>query len=200
MIGYLKGEVLSSDGKKVLLKTEFGIGYEVNYAYYADVGVDLEIYTHHHFTDSDQSLWGFNSLEDKSVFELLKSVNKVGASKAYVLLTQIGKENIINALTFEQVDVLTQASGIGKKMAEQIILSLKDKVDKIQVVSTQTSGQVKQQSDAGTTLDKSIVREALEALESLGYKDKDVNKIIRENMSSQVVSSEELIKIVLREL
>jgi Holliday junction resolvasome RuvABC DNA-binding subunit len=39
MIGYLKGEVLSSDGKKVLLKTEFGIGYEVNYAYYADVGV-----------------------------------------------------------------------------------------------------------------------------------------------------------------
>lgn len=200
MIGYLKGEVLSSDGKKVLLKTELGIGYEVNFAYYADVGSDIEIYTHHHFTDSDQSLWGFNSLEDKSVFELLKSVNKVGASKAYVLLTQVGKDNIINALTFEQVDVLTQASGIGKKMAEQIILSLKDKVDKIQVMSAQPVGKPNAQDEASASLDKSIVREALEALESLGYKDKDVNKIIRENMSSNIVSSEELIKIVLREL
>jgi Holliday junction resolvasome RuvABC DNA-binding subunit len=85
-------------------------------------------------------------------------------------------------------------------MAEQIILSLKDKVDRIQVVSPQTSSQSKSQADVGATLDKSIVSEALEALESLGYKDKDVNKIIRENMNSQVASSEELIKIVLREL
>jgi len=201
MIGFLSGEVLSSDGKKLLLKTELGIGYEVNYAYYADVGAQIEIYTHHHFTDSDQSLWGFSSLEDKSVFELLKSVNKVGASKAYVLLTQIGKENIINALTFEQVDVLTQASGIGKKMAEQIILSLKDKVDRIQSLNAQASSKVKlNQDQTELSLDKSIIKDTLEALESLGYKDKNINKIIRDNLNSEISSSEELIKIVLREL
>ena len=51
-----------------------------------------EVYIYHHITDNDQSLWGFQTLDDKNVFELLKSVNKVGASKAYVLLTQVGRE------------------------------------------------------------------------------------------------------------
>lgn len=201
MIGYINGEVLSSDGKKVLIKTDLGIGYEINYAYYANVGEITEVFIHHHITDSDQSLWGFKSLEDKKVFELLKSVNKVGASKAYVLLTQVGKENVLNALSYEQVDVLTQASGIGRKMAEQIILSLKDKVHKLEFTTTSSSQQILPSTSGEDFSDKAkIISDAIAALESLGYKDKNVQRIINENLSADITTSEELIKVVLKEI
>lgn len=201
MIGYISGEVLSSDGKKILIKTEYGLGYEINFAYYANIGELIEVYIHHHITDSDQSLWGFKSLEDKKVFELLKSVNKVGASKAYVLLTQVGKENVLNALSYEQVDVLTQASGIGKKMAEQIILSLKDKVHKLEFTNTSTNQQTLPATMNEDFSDKAqIISDAIAALESLGYKDRNIQKIINENLNSDITSSEELIKVVLKEI
>lgn len=200
MIGYISGEVLSSDGKKILIKTEYGLGYEINFAYYANIGEAIEVFVHHHITDSDQSLWGFKSLDDKKVFELLKSVNKVGASKAYVLLTQVGRDNVLNALTYEQVDVLTQASGIGKKMAEQIILSLKDKVNKLEFTSSVAGQQDIPLKSEDNSERAKIMSDALAALESLGYKDKSVQKIINENLTADITTSEELIKIVLKEI
>tara|TARA_B100001971_G_scaffold214585_1_gene252863 strand:- start:73640 stop:74242 length:603 start_codon:yes stop_codon:yes gene_type:complete len=200
MIGYINGEVLNSDGKKILIKTEFGLGYEINFAYYANIGEKLEVFVHHHITDSDQSLWGFKTLDDKKVFELLKSVNKVGASKAYVLLTQVGRDNVLNALTYEQVDVLTQASGIGKKMAEQIILSLKDKVNKLEFAAAVNTQQDMPMQEGQNSDRAKIISDALAALESLGYKDKSVQKIINENLTADISSSEELIKIVLKEI
>lgn len=200
MIGYLEGRVVFSDGKKLILQTSSGVGYEVNFAYFATVGESSEIFIHHHISENDQSLWGFKNIEDKKMFELLKSVNKVGSSKAYPLVTQVGVSNLISAIVFEQKDVLTQAQGIGKKMAEQIILSLKDKVEKFQSFKAQDIAKASPESNSEALIDKGIFQETMQALESLGYKDKNLAGLVNRQYTEEVKTSEELIKLVLREL
>lgn len=201
MIGYLKGSAVYSDEKKTILLTESGVGYEINYGRFPAMGSEIEVFIHHHVSENDQSLWAFDTLEEKKMFELLKSVNKVGSSKAYPLV-QLGVKNLISAITFEQTEILTQAQGIGKKMAEQIILSLKDKIDKFQVFKAQDLAKTKATSESlkEAPMDSGLFQEALQALESLGYKDKQVVGLLNEKMGPEITSSEELIKQVLREL
>lgn len=201
MIGYLEGKVVHSDEKKTIVLTEAGVGYEVNYAKFAPLDTRLSLYIHQHVSENDQSLWGFDTLEEKKMFELLKSVNKVGSSKAYPLITQLGTKNLVSAITFEQVEVLTQAPGIGKKMAEQIILSLKDKIEKVSVYRAQDLAKTEPSpSGSEEPLDKGLFQEALMALESLGYRERQVAGLLSERMKERVESSEELIKQVLKEL
>lgn len=207
MIGYIQGKVLFSDGKKALLLTNSGIGYEINYGYFLQADTDVGIYTHHHITENDQSLWGFNNLEDKKMFELLKTVNKVGSSKAYPLITNIGISSLTEAIKFEQVTVLTKAPGIGKKMAEQIILSLKDKVDTYFGLTSEAEAQISvnvTKSEAPNLEDreanKELFQEALLALESLGYKDSDITNLVHKGIKEGAKTTEDLLKQVLKEL
>lgn len=209
MIGYLQGRVLSSDGSRILILTESGIGYEVNYGYFINPGEVTGIYIYHSINENNQSLWGFKASQDKKVFELLISVNKVGPSKAYPIISTLGAKGLIDAITFDQTAMLTQAPGIGKKMAEQIILSLKDKVKKFDLSSKeimQDSSQISidqiipLDSEKDLLVDRTIIQEATLALESLGYKDSDFMSLINKNISSAVKTSEQLIKIVLKEL
>lgn len=206
MIGFIQGKVIASDGIKVLLLTNSGIGYEINYGYVANVDDEVGLHIHHHITDNDQSLWGFNSLEDKKMFELLKTVNKVGSSKAYPLISTLGTRVVIDAIIMDQQNVLTSVKGIGKKMAEQIILSLRDKVKQFGVTPNETSPILDIQIDQSQSplneklIDQSLLAETLSALESLGYKDKNISTIAREVYSPEINSSEDLLKRVLREI
>ena len=207
MIGYIQGKVLDTDGKKAIVLTESGIGYEINYGYFLDKQSTVGLFIHHHITDSDASLWGFNNLEDKKMFEFLKTVNKVGSSKAYPLITSIGIKGIIEAIMFDHPKVLSQAPGIGKKMAEQIILSLKDKVQKFQATHLSADSdikveisQVEGQTEAESKLSQPIINEVLMALDTLGYKDTEVMAIIRKQIDAGTDTSAEIIKGVLREL
>lgn len=209
MIGYLQGRVIYSDGSKLLLLTDSGIGYELNYSYFVSIGETTGVYIYHSISENNQSLWGFKSIEDKKVFEFLLTVNKVGPSKAYPLISTLGASGLVDAITFEQTSILTQAPGIGKKMAEQIILSLKDKIKKLDTFSkvelpSETQVSIDQitplDTEGGRLHNREIINEASLALESLGYKDNDFMPLINKNISSEVKSSEDLIKIVLKEL
>jgi len=105
----------------------------------------------------------------------------------------------------EQINVLTKAPGIGKKMAEQIILSLKDKINQHFSFSSEAEAQINVSIDHVQASDKpaiysnnKLVVEATQALESLGYKDIDLT--IKRCIDESVKSSEDLIKRVLKEL
>lgn len=204
MIGYLEGRVVASDGKKTTVATSAGVGYEFHYYDALTIGSPLKVYIHHHVSENDQSLWAFNTLEEKKVFELLKSVNKVGSSKAYPLVVQIGVAELLHAIKFERSEVLTKAPGIGKKMAEQIILSLKDKVDKFSMSFTVGGGE-KFTDNAlplaeQTNETRMMYSEALMALESLGYKERDITAVLKAKAGLDYASSADLIKQVLKEL
>jgi Holliday junction DNA helicase RuvA len=206
MIGYLQGKILDTDGKKAIVLTDSGIGYEVNYGYFLEANSTTGLFIHHHITDNDASLWGFNSLEDKKMFEFLKTVNKVGSSKAYPLITTLGIEGIIQAIMFDQPNVLSQAPGIGKKMAEQIILSLKDKVENFRVTTLKMDSAESNIEIADSPkenknkFDTGMMNDVLMALDSLGYKDKEVTDLVKKQLVSGITSSEEIIKNVLREI
>lgn len=197
MIGYVKGQVLSSNIKKVLVKPEgLGIGYEINFFEMVSPGSEIELFLYHNITDSDQNLWGFTTLAQREYFEMLKSVNKVGASKAYALLATLGIDEITTAIATNSPNMLSKAPGIGKKMAEQIILSLKDKVKDIAV----EPGMAISRSDINSEIDPGLFEEASLALDSLGYKDSQVASLIRKSLQGGAKSSEEVIKSVLREI
>lgn len=204
MIGYLQGKVLDTDGKKALILVESGIGYEINYGYYLDKDSSVGIYIHHHVSENDESLWGFNTLEDKKMFELLKTVNKVGSSKAYPLISTVGTSALIEAIMFEQTNVLTAAPGIGKKMAEQIILSLRDKIEKFrtsQIQNTELNINTEvMNTPANPSVKPHIMNDVLMALDSLGYKDKDVSNLVKKQIEAGIENSSDIIKNVLREL
>ena len=207
MIGFLQGKILDTDGKKALLLTENGIGYEINYGYYLEKDSLASLFTHHHISENDQSLWGFNSLRDKKMFELLKTVNKVGSSKAYPLITIIGTDSVIQAIQFDQPEVLVKAPGIGKKMAEQIILSLKDKIEKFSngnvLVDSPASFNFdvqEPQAQEEVKVDNKVFNEVILALDSLGYKDKEIAHLVKNQITNGVTSSEDIIKHVLKEI
>lgn len=205
MIGFIEGKVLDTDGKKALILTSLGVGYEVNYGYFLEKNSKASLFIHHHVSENDQSLWGFNSLEDKKMFELLKTVNKVGSSKAYPLISTVGTESVIQAIILDQPNVLAQAPGIGKKMAEQIILSLKDKIEnfKASKLKGQTeilTNPVVEQKSGELNFDKTVYNDVIMALDSLGYKDSAVIKMVQKQFADGFNSSEEIIKNVLREM
>ena len=81
-------------------------------------------------------MWGFKTAKQKEIFELLKTVNKVGSSKAYPLVTQFDISELLTAISVEDTSLLVKAPGIGKKMAEQIISKAKDKVNKMDMLSS----------------------------------------------------------------
>jgi Holliday junction DNA helicase RuvA len=207
VIGYIQGKVLDTDGKKAIVLTESGIGYEINYGYFANKDTEIGLFIHHHITDNDASLWGFKNLGDKKMFEFLKTVNKVGSSKAYPLITNIGIPGIIEAIIFDRPNVLSQAPGIGKKMAEQIILSLRDKVEKFQATHLSAEedlslgiDQIKTTDEEKPAFDVDILNDVLLALDSLGYKDKDMSGLVKKQFEDGLNSSEDIIKQVLKEL
>ena len=197
MIGYLKGTVVSSNAKKVLVNPAgSGIGYEVNFSEMVSPGSQIELYIFHNITDSDQNLWGFRSLAQREYFEMLKSVNKVGASKAYALLATLGIDEINLAISTDSPNMLAKAPGIGKKMAEQIILSLKDKIENLGQISLPKTGS----GSADTGVDPTLFEEAVMALDSLGYKDSQVASLVKKCLQEGASSSQEVIKTVLREI
>ena len=206
MIGFIKGEVLDTDGKKALILAANGIGYEINYGHFLEHGKKTSIFIHHHIYENDQSLWGFNSLEDKKLFELLKTVSKVGSSKAYPLISVVGTESVIHAIMFDQPAVLSQAPGIGKKMAEQIILSLGDKINKFTSSNLQSKTEsvstIKEETSEPSVIsfDKDVFNDVVMALGSLGYKDGLVSKLVQKQLQNGVNTSEEVIKNILREI
>lgn len=205
MIGYLQGKVIFADGVQAILLTESGIGYEVFYNQYLKENSSVGIFTSHIVREADETLFGFKSLKDKQFFELLLGVNGVGPKSAYSLITSIGAANLVTAITMEDSKTLKTAQGIGKKAADQLILSLKDKVTKMYLEDAEPQTvdmniiRMDSPNDEVKDSNPELVQETILALESLGYKDTDVMPLIKKNITG-VNKSEDLIKTILREL
>lgn len=130
MIGYISGTVVYSDSVKSIILTAQGVGYEVNTATPMVPNRDVALFISHIIRETTQDLYGFESVDDKKFFEMLIDVNGIGPKSAFSLITHVGVQQIVSAITFDNVDVLKSAPGVGKKSAEQIVLSLKDKISK----------------------------------------------------------------------
>ena len=203
MIGYISGTVVYSDSQKSIVLTAQGVGYEISTATPMVPNRDVALFISHIIRENAQDLYGFGSADDKKFFEMLLDVNGIGPKSAFSLVSHLGVQQIISAITFENIDILKSAPGVGKKSAEQIVLSLKDKISKLEIgfatkeIPIQAGAKIKNESK----LDALLVKETLAACQGLGFKDQDVLPLIQRHLLEGSASRpEDLLKLILKEL
>lgn len=203
MIGYVSGTVVYSDTQKSIVLTAHGVGYEIHTSTPLVPNRDVALFISHIIRENAQDLYGFESSDEKSFFEMLIDVNGIGPKSAFSLISHLGVQQIVTAITLENVDILKSAPGIGKKSAEQIVLSLKDKVTKLDFGYVTKEKPVKAGAKVSTEAhyDAQLVKETLAACQGLGFKDIDVLPMIQKHVKSgNALRPEELVKLILKEM
>ncbi len=203
MIGYISGTVVYSDSQKSVVLTNSGVGYEICTSTPMVPNKDVALFISHIIREQSQDLYGFETVEDKKFFEMLLDVNGIGPKSAFALISHVGVQQIISAITLENVDILKSAPGVGKKSAEQIILSLKDKISKLEVGFAVKENPVKTGAKVkgDHKMDAHLVKETLAACQGLGFKDHDVLPMIQKHLQEGIIQRpEELVKLILKEL
>ena len=164
MIATLSGVVSEKLLEEVVLDVG-GIGYGLlvtNEDFgHLTLGDQAKLYIHEHIRENAHDLFGFVGLDTKRLFELLLGVNGVGPKMALSVLNTGKSADVRVAIASGDTKSIQQASGVGKRVAERIVVDLKDKVG-LEGVDLATTGLL--QSDAALLKD-----EAVEALVSLGY-------------------------------
>lgn len=172
MIAHVSGIVAEKFNSSVIVDVH-GVGYEVAVALgdYATAIVNepAKFYTYHHIREQSQELFGFTSLAAKKLFEMLITVQGVGPKAALAILSLGDSETVRNAIANNDVAYITHASGVGKRIAERVVVDLTDKVG------------IAMRSDVnglGTSQPLSHSDEALEALMALGYNLNDATRAL----------------------
>jgi Holliday junction DNA helicase RuvA len=193
MLNYLKGELVELTPTNATLELN-GIGYELNISLHSFSQLNgvtsCKIYVHQVIREDAHLLFGFASVEERSVFRMLISVSGVGANTARMILSSLSPDEVRNAVATANVTLLQSIKGIGAKSAQRIIVDLKDKM----VKSADLSQIFK-------PVDNTIKKEALSALEILGFSRKQSEKIIDKIISANtVIQVDEVIKQALKQL
>ena len=131
MLAYIKGTLEMKMTGYVVIDVG-GLGYKI---FMSDAGIEklgklgenVKIHTYYRVREDDISIYGFNTLEELKMFELLLGVSGVGAKTALTMLAVCEPTEFALAVVSEDVKTLTGIPGIGPKSAKRIILELKDK-------------------------------------------------------------------------
>lgn len=183
MIYKLKGQVeeILLDG--VLIDVQ-GVVYKVSTSQYTSsmIAQDqvITLLTHLDIKETSHTLYGFLYTDEKDVFELLLQVNGVGPKSALAILNTSNPSTILEGIGSHDAEYFRKLTGIGKKTAEKIIVTLKDKVDAIEAQS------------------HSDKQDAVEALVALGYSKKQARDATT-GLSGEL-TSEEIIREALKSL
>ena len=129
MIGSLRGTIIDISTQRITIELSSGIGYEVlvgePYAMTHSIGDESSIYVHHQISENNQALYGFETADEKRLFESLIKISGIGGKGALQILS-LGTDALRSALQNNDIAALTSVKGIGKKMAEKILFELHD--------------------------------------------------------------------------
>ncbi|OBR92400.1 MULTISPECIES: Holliday junction branch migration protein RuvA [Clostridium] len=194
MYEYIKG-IYKGVNKDYIVVENNGIGYKINtsgstIAKTPKVGENIVLYLQQIVREDFIGLYGFLTKEELSMFNLLLTINGIGARAALSLLSISDVNNLKYAIISEDEKNLVRAPGIGKKTAQRIILELKDKID----VGEITNGE----DNIGNINATQNTTEVLEALIALGYSEKEGNKALASIDKTKESSTEDMIKKALK--
>lgn len=131
MIATLSGKISEKVADLVVLDCG-GVGYGVAVTFEdfgaLNTGDDAKLYIYEHIRENEHSLFGFRNLQTKQLFEQLLSVNGVGPKMALSIMSLANSGQVRQAIASGDTKFITQASGVGKRVAERVIVDLKDKV------------------------------------------------------------------------
>jgi Holliday junction DNA helicase RuvA len=195
MISRLTGILAAKRAPQVLIDCN-GVGYEADVSmttYYQlpEVGEQVSIWTHLVVKDDAHSLVGFRAESERQLFRQLIRINGVGPKLALAILSGIDDQQFALCVSNGDVAMLTRLPGVGKKTAERLIIEMRDKVDSL-------VGDSPVAQRAGSA--QSAVSEAVEALQALGYRAAEAEKMIKsvQQQGEAAASASQLIKLALR--
>lgn len=196
MISSLNGKLIYSCPDYIVIECG-GVGFKcfiTKSAAYKLPPVGQEIFVHTYLVVKEDAmdLYGFSTREELETFKLITSVNGVGAKIGMALLAQFTPESLLLYIAGEDAKILTAASGVGLKLAQRIVLELKDKTGNI------TTSNTLDISAVSTVVDKQNTKEAIAALVSLGFSQSEASQAV--SKLDKNLSSEELIKNALKQL
>lgn len=168
MIGFLSGEIIEVGADHVILNVN-GVGYEVlctlDTLSKMFLGEKISFYTYTHVREEALQLFGFLQAEEKQFFLSLLKVNGVGPKMAIAVMSGAPALRIMEFIESEDVKALSKLPKVGKKKAEQMVLTLKGKL----VMSKDTEAQIV----AGSS------KEVSSALINLGFKPPQVDEVVK---------------------
>lgn len=175
MYAYIKGTLTVLNPTHVVVEAS-GVGYEIqtpnSYRFQKQMDQEVVIHTSLIVREDAQLLYGFINQEEKDMFLSLIKVTGIGPKSALAILASSSPNDVKIAIENENDAYLTQFPGIGKKTARQIVLDLKGKVQINEVDSSQLLNMGTDSNGA-----TAIVKEAMLALEALGYSKRELTKV-----------------------
>ncbi len=193
MIGSIRGVVLAKMAPQIIVECH-GVGYEVETPMSAflelpETGAEVFLHTHLQVREDAQTLFGFASSAEKSLFRNLLKVSGVGAKMGLAILSGMTVDGFARCVQHEDAATLVKIPGVGKKTAERLIIEMRDRL-----VSEETSGGAVV-TPIGAASDPR--GEAFDALVALGYKPTEVKKLLSA-VDKDVDSAEDIIRSALR--
>ena len=184
MIGFLTGKIISSKPTQITLDVN-GVGYLVNISISTFEKISdketVSLFIHTSVKEDSITLFGFYTLSEKEMFELLISISGIGPKVSLGILSGISVDDLKDAIANGNVSRLIAIPGIGRKTAERVVLELRNKVDSIKA--------------DGSIKITSAKDEAISALATLGYQRQLAEKVVRDLLSENAnYSLEELIR------
>ena len=173
MIYSVRGKLIHTENSAAVVECG-GVGYlcqtTMNTLKTLKLNSEVTLYTYLNVREDAVDLFGFATQNELATFKTLISVSGVGPKAGLSVLSELTAEQVAMAIATDDIKTITRAQGIGKKIAQRIILELKDKLAK----SEQTqSGNVQMPKTAGGNVAK-----AIEALGVLGYTPADVSPVL----------------------
>ncbi len=196
MIGRLRGELLSIEGALATVDCA-GVGYEVSLPELAilelpPVGERVDILIRQIFREDGVTLYGFTLPFQRRLFDLLLTVKGCGPRIGLALIGQVGEEVVATAIVAQDARILARATGVGARLAERIILELKEKMTEEQFTQRVIASSTK-------TIRPQKADELVDALLALGYRRQEAEaaaEIAREGATNV----EDQLKLALRSL
>ncbi len=197
MIAIIKGKVLSKSPASIIIETG-GIGFEVlvsgrTFEKIPGEGQEVQLNIHTHVREDDLRLVGFFTTGEKELFLKLLAVSGISIKIALSALTIYEQAELKRMIMSRDADLVRRIPGIGKKLAERIILELQDKFKEEEMLEGPLSR---------GALEDDRVFEVRQALKTLGYNSKEINRALLKMKPEDIEGKkvEEILKIALKEV
>lgn len=196
MISSLRGKLLYSDNQYAVIECS-GVGFKIyaslkTLAKLGNVGGEVFVHTYMSVREDAIDLYGFATSDELEAFKLVTSVNGLGSKMAIALLSEFTSDQISFFILANDAKSLTRASGIGPKLAQRMVLELKDKIQKGAVTLSDDNILVQ------ATGRNENANEAIAALVALGFSQSEATAAV--SKLDQTLSVDELIKGGLKNL
>ena len=172
MIAHLRGKLIHKEPGQAIVECA-GVGYDVvisvpTFTALPSLGAEAGLYIHTQVSDDAIAIFGFLDREEKRLFERLITVSGVGPKLAIKILSGLSSERTVQAIRAQDHAQLTRIPGVGKKLAERLVVELKDKLEDFAVAPTPA------------TVHGVAVEDVLSALVNLGYQRPAAEKAIEQ--------------------